>query len=568
MASTELSEPRINVGPEASSVYCPLEPNQIRFLTILPALCLSDEICCDLRTVALGDEAVASYEALSYTWNSMELSCRISVNNYTLMVTANLYEALRHLRGTENPRTLWVDALCINQHNMAERNVQVLLMGKIYSTVRQVIIWLGTDVEDVDAGLRVLAERAPKLSTEEIRANIGTLFERQWWYRSWVVQEFLNAQERIFVCGSITLSFNTMRLIWDAISRFNDWYMYMHIYNLLGAMNTAKSSKLRDVMLDFGHCLATDPRDKVYAYLNLAKDISTVIPDYTASIQRVYTDFAKTYIKEEGNLEIICTHHRGYNSINLPSWVPDWSICRRAVQNWTVNSQVQSIFSAGYRPGSRSGQRLPSAGLISFEDTQSLLISGILIGKVSEAARSLDPSWFDTSDWVVGLRSWKPKDVETSTYLNGESKFSAFCCTIITDSTGFLRFSGNFGMLSSLEDEVLKALSGAATSNLSRLSALLRRSTYSSRFARLSDGHFALIPNASEIGDDVCIVLGCSTPMILRKNSSYPLAGGLPKNSSSGVSVSGTYQMIGPCYVHGVMDGEMATQTSKLFEIV
>lgn len=503
MASTELSEPGINIGPEASSLYRPLELNQIRLLTVLPASCRSDEIYCDMRIVALGDTAVTSCEALSYAWNSIERTCRISVNNYLLLITANLNEALRHLRDTEKPRTLWVDAICINQDSITERNTQILFMGKIYSTARQVIIWLGLETEDNDINLRVLAERAKELNPEEIRANIGNLFERQWWYRSWVVQEFLNAQKRIFVCGSITLSFNTMRRIWVALYGFNDRYRYMHIYNFMGAINTIKTSKLREVLLDFGHCQATDPRDKIYAYLSLSNDISTVIPDYAASIQRVYTDFARTYIEEERNLEIICTHHRGYNSINLPSWVPDWSVCRSVAQNWTVSVQAESIFSAGYRPRGRLDQEFPSAKELSIEDGPSLLVFGVPIGKISKAWRSLDPRWFATSDWMAALRSWKPKDIETGTYLSGQSRFSAFCCTIIADSTGLLRFSRTPDMLLSLEAEILRALSGASTSNFDRLFTLLRRSTYSSRFAMLSGGHFALIPNASEIGDDV-----------------------------------------------------------------
>jgi len=116
MASTQLSEPRINVGPypEASSVHFPLEVNQTRFLVISPALQLSDEVSCGLNRVALEDEAVATYEALSYTWESEALFRTISVNHCSVRVTANLYEALRYLRDRENPQTLWVDALCIN----------------------------------------------------------------------------------------------------------------------------------------------------------------------------------------------------------------------------------------------------------------------------------------------------------------------------------------------------------------------------------------------------------------------------------------------------------------------
>ena len=581
MASTQLSEPRINIGPhpeEASSVHFPLEVNQIRFLTIFPALCLFDKICCGLRPVTLEDEAIATYEALSYTWDSDALSCTISVNNCPVRVTANLYEALRYLRDRENPRTLWVDALCINQHDMAERSVQVLFMGKIYSSVRRVIIWLGTEVEGGDAGLRILSERAPELSRKEIRANVGTLFERPWWYRSWTVQEFLNSRERTFVCGLISLHWDTVVSICDALmySRDGGYDEYMHIYSFVASINSHEKSMLRQLMLDFGHCLATDPRDKVYAYLGLANDVHTIVPDYTASIQRVYTDLVKTYIEKEGNLEIICTHHRGYSTIDLPSWVPDWSICRRIRQNWTVNSMAESFFSAGYPPSlirsrGTAHRELPSAEDISFEDAQSLVISGIPIGKISEAAHNLDPSLFDTNDWVTEIRSWKPKDLKSDLYLNGESKFRAFCRTMLTDCNTLVRYSffdHDPKRLLRLEEELRKILSDTSANISDGTVAVLRRAAYSSRFAKLSSGHFALIPNASKIGDDVCVLLGCSTPMALRRSLSSSPMRGLPTENSSRETISCTYRMIGPCYVHGVMDGEMVSQTSKPFKIV
>ena len=49
-----------------------------------------------------------------------------------------------------------------------------------------------------------------------------------------------------------------------------------------------------------------------------------------------------------------------------------------------------------------------------------------------------------------------------------------------------------------------------------------------------------LAPMASRIGDVVCILYGCSVPVVLRPDAD----GGK------------WWQLVGECYVHGMMDGE------------
>jgi hypothetical protein len=41
---------------------------------------------------------------------------------------------------------LWVDAICINQDDIEERNRQVKLMAFIYSRALAVLVWLGRPV--------------------------------------------------------------------------------------------------------------------------------------------------------------------------------------------------------------------------------------------------------------------------------------------------------------------------------------------------------------------------------------------------------------------------------------
>lgn len=182
MASAQADKPTIaDSGPSrGSSLYLPLGLDQTRFLLIDPASSLDEEINCELVAVGVEDKAIASYEALSYTWGTEKFSCNIFIFNSLVKVTQNLYEALRHLRDKKEKRALWVDALCINQQDVKERSSQVLLMGRIYSAVRRVVIWLGTE-QDGDLQLPMLSKRieaGSELPPEQTKMAARALFGR------------------------------------------------------------------------------------------------------------------------------------------------------------------------------------------------------------------------------------------------------------------------------------------------------------------------------------------------------------------------------------------------------
>jgi hypothetical protein len=88
------------------------------------------------------------YEALSYCWGT-EMTPRMAVlDGVPMSITANLDCALRHLRFTIVRRTMWVDAISMNQKDTQERNYQVQIMGRIYSAAQRVIVWLGPTDHD------------------------------------------------------------------------------------------------------------------------------------------------------------------------------------------------------------------------------------------------------------------------------------------------------------------------------------------------------------------------------------------------------------------------------------
>lgn len=58
------------------------------------------------------------------------------------LATRNLFGAVKRLRFPNQDRVLWIDALCINQKDAAERSHQVALMAKVYRQAKDVIAWL------------------------------------------------------------------------------------------------------------------------------------------------------------------------------------------------------------------------------------------------------------------------------------------------------------------------------------------------------------------------------------------------------------------------------------------
>ncbi|EME43961.1 hypothetical protein DOTSEDRAFT_95538, partial [Dothistroma septosporum NZE10] len=117
------------------------DTDEIRLLDIQPGQ-WSDGIICRLRIARLSSRP--SYEALSYTWGpSSERRCITLHDKAGFEATDNAYAALRRFRYKDSSRTLWVDALCVNQGDLSERVQQVQMMGQIYRRAERCLIWLG-----------------------------------------------------------------------------------------------------------------------------------------------------------------------------------------------------------------------------------------------------------------------------------------------------------------------------------------------------------------------------------------------------------------------------------------
>lgn len=216
---------------------------QIRMLTILPGS-VGDPINCTLDVQLLSDNPVE--ETLSYVWGSYISKEEIQVNSRAMDVTSNLFEALSGLRHVDQPRRIWVDALCINQSNSREKSGQVRLMRRIYSTTRKAVIWLSardpspseaarwTPINDLLAQChKHLAPDGTPLPSDEdvshllisvlglITTDLNIVFNHMWWRRMWIVQEAYlpSVSPEIHFKGSV-FSFEDLE---EAMRICSDW---------------------------------------------------------------------------------------------------------------------------------------------------------------------------------------------------------------------------------------------------------------------------------------------------------------------------------------------------------
>jgi len=219
--------------------YSPLQApeSDIRLIAIRSRSNLADPPECILRTF-VGTSSCPEYTAISYTWGDESLKKLMQLNGKTMQVTANLESALRYLRPGDKEGYslfLWIDALCINQENLQERNQQVQRMRDIYRDAKNVTVWLGEEHEPEDdklvfrpdiwgsinprvasgyhlstAELSVAFQAVAKASngytvefsrlhskdlfrefmqSNVIWAMLAQFFKREWFERLWIIQE-------------------------------------------------------------------------------------------------------------------------------------------------------------------------------------------------------------------------------------------------------------------------------------------------------------------------------------------------------------------------------------------
>lgn len=191
-----------------SSTHPPLHPQlrQIRLLRISApdAGEINTKIHCSLSCFFL--DIAPPYTALSYTWGSGN-TVAISLQGHDFEVGENLATYLLHHRRHSDPEAfLWVDAICIDQKNIPEKNRQVPLMNRIYSLAKSVVVWLGQGRGPSGAlnyTVQCISSPTflPIFPDETMTKCLLRLFNDPYWSRIWIIQEIMLAKNVTIRCG-------------------------------------------------------------------------------------------------------------------------------------------------------------------------------------------------------------------------------------------------------------------------------------------------------------------------------------------------------------------------------
>ena len=342
------------ISQRRSYQYAPLRTGEIRLLELKAGRC-GNAVHCTLRNVALNDKP--TYESLSYCWGKERGDDAVYCGNKSIPVTRNLLGALQHLRREDRSRTLWADALSIDQRNVKERGQQVGMMRDIFRYGERTVVWLGPAGQDSPRAVQLIRQLADASQGQETSAlpaklaashpplydpawgALASLLKRPWWHRAWIVQEATVSSRVVFRCGGETFSWDDIeRAVRHAVnlgffvaSGGSATFQALSLFQTRKSFQNAQRPPLHDVLLQHRSSLATDARDKVFGLLSLAdeEDVAAmnIQADYNRSSVELFTSISRSLLAS-GNLGAFKAAGVRIkpSGLILPSWVSDWSV--------------------------------------------------------------------------------------------------------------------------------------------------------------------------------------------------------------------------------------------------
>ncbi|RMX98995.1 hypothetical protein D0868_09779 [Hortaea werneckii] len=223
-ATVQAVSDNLKRAPPRPYHYIALEPDEIRLLYIHPINGETywekredDPIRCSVwYCPRIGSPA---YQALSYTWGGQERVHPVYVgDDIALLVTKNCLDALRLLR-QRNILVVWIDAVCIDQSNPAEKAIQVAMIGDVFRNATRTLIYTDSNAADAadiaDVGPSQKRSLVPSAmrkwlkgyevedkanSWSNTRSTFGSnMAQSPWFRRTWVVQELMLSRQPVIM---------------------------------------------------------------------------------------------------------------------------------------------------------------------------------------------------------------------------------------------------------------------------------------------------------------------------------------------------------------------------------
>jgi hypothetical protein len=588
------------------------------------------EFHCELLLHSLDLRPAPSFEAISYTWgNPDKKKHSLMIEDCLLPITKNVHEILSKFASTDKSRLLWIDAICINQDDDEDKSQQVRLMREIYGTASPVVVWLGSPPQACLAhaffnqlsilNSRNASERAVLLPTLINDDNpewlaFRKLLSHPYWARVWVVQE-------IVVGLTVDVYYGDESWKWDEFAKTVCSLLPEEKGTLLRKINRLEGlpvphfagvekvsmidrvrsqykisqqdhhnlASLARILLDFSDSLATEQKDRVFAFLGItsASTDDSLQPDYSKTDREVFEVVARHSLQTK--LPFLYFSLAGLaNGIKSDDW-PSWVLDLRRASGTRLPFPLWD-----FRTYQASAKSQPKVVDIPEADHE-IGVEGVLVDEIDfvaktesaiypdEAAQLSQHGRFIAEPDMLAFcerelsryeEAWEIVQRRLKIYApNGQSRKEAFWRTWLCDMSSNHESERYFGeyykkwmklgwpkigkgrLIYDRDSSKSSPDQGGATlpenhNDLASQDLLdltwfpLRLSLISFRrqFAVTKNGYMALVVPGIEVGDVICVFSGAETPHALRRDQ--------------GEASCTKYRLVGDAYVHGWMDGE------------
>ncbi|KAI0970511.1 heterokaryon incompatibility protein-domain-containing protein [Xylaria arbuscula] len=446
---------------------------------------------------------------------------------------------------------------------------------------------------------RLRHERQKFLQLDEFARFI----RRSWFSRRWVIQEVVLAK-------SCTIHFGNNQIQWAsfcvAIENFSELckelqlpeyrsvvsqlgpdsdilspqatnaHILVHLKEVLlhrSAFNRASNRKcnLESLVSKCRMFLSTKKHDTIYSLLSIARDIyddrikHALGIRYGDDLDEVYAEFVKYCVDTSGSLDIICRPWAHGDPILCNSWVrlvPDSPLTTTdsTHNNGFVGDPdaTTSLYSASH--GEKAEIKLGTSPF--YTCFKALISKGIVLGRVNFVSRKMTNATIPSTSWDI--LGWKNSAFNTD--------FDYVCRSLVAD-----RDAGGRGIPSSYRpafDRIRKDISLTSdvcipdlinregqplfiTKYLERVRDVIRERRFFS-IAECPEAKMkrpcvdkgrhlvGLTSGDVMVGDLVCILFGCSVPLIIR-----------PSEYQADLSLEAHGRLVDECFIQKAMEGEM-----------
>lgn len=630
------------MSARSNAIYQPLRTaTSIRILSLWRNERGSVQVA--LKPVDLDD--CPRFTTVSYAWGTATSHDKtVTINGEPVVVLETVHSLLDLLCDTpqvQEDAYFWIDSICIDQANLKERETQVGLMDRVFRQAWRTIAWLGPRSPTTDEAMDFLVTLAeawrlrrdfarhqtrrmhPEVDVPSKWKALDYLFSLSWWTRAWTLQEMVLPLRLVFYCGTkridqITFA-GALSTLWacnphEDLIRSVVWrrpWTRLRLASWYALEPWRDSMSLVSLLAYSGNCQVTNPRDRIYSLLVVARAGDRELagaPDYTLETRVAYINLVKNSIQKRVSLDIICLAHifRATGSKNpchgqgTPTWVPDWSIQVAPFVTPAMVSQSSKALMPAFDPsgplvaGEKAAYDAASGRpQVSFSaDDTKMTCRGIAIDHIDglgaveevglvEQSTSVKNTCFSYDydpednlglvDTIIRCLMLDCKDrylarqisncmaqlrdelgdalTTTTTEVSDQGMLPYFRSWLRSNQSLLLRGMGLRDILQEafVASRPTSDLVNTSEDSLSRSWDTTTASTIARRLLTTRKGLVGMGPRHARKDDVVCVTFGCSVPVVLR-----PLV-------TVGGGENTNFEFVGECFLDGYMYGEGAS---------